>query len=44
VEERIRGLQSRKAALADAVLEGGTTATLHFDDAEIDELFAPLTP
>jgi hypothetical protein len=25
------------------VLEGGTTATLHFDDAEIDELFAPLS-
>lgn len=43
VEERIRALQTRKSALADAVLEGGTTATLHFDDAEIDELFAPLT-
>ncbi|MGQ0700888.1 MAG: DEAD/DEAH box helicase [Panacagrimonas sp.] len=44
VEERIRGLQGRKAALADAVLEGGTTASLHFDDDEIDELFAPLAP
>jgi SNF2 family DNA or RNA helicase len=43
VEDRIRALQVRKAALADAVLEGGTTATLHFDEAEIDELFAPLS-
>ncbi len=42
VEERIRGLQKRKAALADAVLEGGSSSTLHFDDTEIDELFAPL--
>jgi SNF2 family DNA or RNA helicase len=42
VEERIRALQVRKAALAEAVLEGGTTATLRFDEAEIDELFAPL--
>ena len=44
VEERIRALQANKAALADAVLEGGTTARLHFDEQEIDELFAPLTP
>lgn len=43
VEERIRALQAHKSALADAVLEGGTTATLHFDEAEIDELFAPLS-
>ena len=42
VEERIRALQGRKSALADAVLEGGSSAKLHFDDAEIDELFAPL--
>ncbi|MGQ0530552.1 MAG: DEAD/DEAH box helicase [Panacagrimonas sp.] len=44
VEERIRGLQARKSALADAVLEGGTSASLHFDQDEIDELFAPLAP
>jgi SNF2 family DNA or RNA helicase len=43
VEERIRALQGRKAALAGAILEGGTTATLSFDEAEIDELFAPLS-
>lgn len=42
VEERIRALQARKAALSGAVLEGGSSASLHFDDAEIDELFAPL--
>jgi SNF2 family DNA or RNA helicase len=43
VEERIRALQGRKAALAGAILEGGTTATLSFDENEIDELFAPLS-
>ncbi|MGQ0618823.1 MAG: DEAD/DEAH box helicase [Panacagrimonas sp.] len=42
VEERIRALQARKAELARAVLEGGTSATLRFDDSDIDELFAPL--
>ena len=42
VEERIRALQARKAALASAVMEGGTTATLQFDETEIDELFAPV--
>ena len=43
VEERIRGLQARKAELARAVLEGGTSSTLHFDQEDIDELFAPLS-
>ena len=43
VEERIRQLQARKANLASAVLEGGTSAALDFDEADIDELFAPLS-
>ncbi len=43
VEERIRQLQARKADLASAVLEGGTSVSLSFDESDIDELFAPLT-
>lgn len=44
IEERLLGLQARKAALAEAVLgpgaEAGTTA--HFDWAELQALLAPL--
>ncbi len=41
VEERIRALQQRKAELAAAVLEGGSTQELRFDEADLAELFAP---
>ena len=44
IEERLLGLQARKAALAEAVLgpgaEAGTTA--RFDLAELQALLAPL--
>jgi SNF2 family DNA or RNA helicase len=42
VEEKIQALQQRKAELARAVLEGGSTQALRFDDADVAELFAPL--
>ena len=32
----------RKADLAQAVLEGGTTKSLSFDESDVAELFAPL--
>ena len=39
VEEKIVGLQTRKADLASAVLEGGSTQKLRFDEADLEELF-----
>ena len=39
VEDRILDLQRRKAELARAVLEGGTTTGARFDHADIDHLF-----
>ncbi|MDN5925238.1 MAG: DEAD/DEAH box helicase, partial [Xanthomonadales bacterium] len=43
VEEKIQALQSRKADLAQAVLEGGgASQRLRFDEADLTELFAPL--
>ncbi|MGH8273976.1 MAG: SNF2-related protein [Gammaproteobacteria bacterium] len=42
VEEKIHALQARKADLARAVLEGEGSAKLHFEESDLDELFAPL--
>jgi SNF2 family DNA or RNA helicase len=42
VEEKILALQTRKAELARAVLEGGRSTALRFDEADLVELFAPL--
>ncbi|MCX7557416.1 DEAD/DEAH box helicase [Xanthomonadaceae bacterium JHOS43] len=42
VEEKIQAMQERKAELARAVLEGGSTAALRFDEADLAELFGPL--
>ncbi len=42
VEEKIQALQQRKAELAAAVLEGGSTQELRFEEADLAELFAPL--
>lgn len=42
VEEKIVGLQARKAELAEALLSGSTRA-LELDEALIDDLLAPLT-
>ncbi|HQV73266.1 MAG: DEAD/DEAH box helicase [Dokdonella sp.] len=42
VEEKIQALQLRKAELAAAVLEGGSTQSLRFDEDDLAELFAPL--
>ncbi|HRQ64184.1 MAG TPA: DEAD/DEAH box helicase, partial [Xanthomonadaceae bacterium] len=42
VEEKIQGLQARKADLAQAVLEGGSTQKLAFSEEDLGELFAPL--
>ncbi|UXI68553.1 DEAD/DEAH box helicase [Tahibacter amnicola] len=39
VEEKIQDLQQRKAELAQAVLEGGTTQALRFDEEDLAELF-----
>ncbi|QWT19221.1 DEAD/DEAH box helicase [Bacillus sp. NP157] len=42
VEERIEELKLRKAALADAVLEGGgSRERLSFDESDLDALLAP---
>ena len=43
VEEKIVGLQTRKAELAEALLSGSTRA-LDLDEALIDDLLAPLVP
>ncbi|MGH8129063.1 MAG: DEAD/DEAH box helicase, partial [Gammaproteobacteria bacterium] len=42
VEEKIQAMQARKADLARAVLEGGASQRLRFDEADLAELFAPL--
>ena len=42
VEEKIQTMQERKADLARAVLEGGSTTALRFDESDLAELFAPL--
>lgn len=42
VEEKIQDLQQRKADLAQAVLEGGTTQSLRFDEDDLTELFGAL--
>jgi superfamily II DNA or RNA helicase len=42
VEEKIQDLQQRKADLAQAVLEGGTTQSLRFDEDDLAELFGAL--
>lgn len=42
VEEKIQAMQERKAELARAVLEGGSSTALRFDAADLAELFAPL--
>ncbi len=42
VEEKIQTLQQRKAELARAVLEGGSTQSLRFDETDVAELFAPM--
>lgn len=44
VEEKIHHLQQRKADLADAILEGGSSRSARFDEADLAELFAPLDP
>ncbi|MBS0462365.1 MAG: DEAD/DEAH box helicase [Proteobacteria bacterium] len=43
VEDKILQLQQRKAGLAQAILEGGTRASLKFDESDLDALFAPLS-
>lgn len=42
VEEKIMALQTRKAQLATAVFEGGSTQTLRFDEKDLAELFGPM--
>lgn len=42
VEEKIQAMQERKAELARAVLEGGSTTALRFDESDLAELFGPL--
>jgi len=42
VEERIQALQQRKSALAQAVLDGGSSGALNFAQEDLDALFAPL--
>jgi len=39
VEEKIQALQQRKAALAQAVLEGGTREQLSFSEEDVEALF-----
>ncbi len=42
VEEKIQHLQQYKAALANSILDGGSSVSASFDDATIDALLAPL--
>ncbi len=42
VEEKIQALQARKAELAQAVLEGGSSQRLRFDESDLEALFSPL--
>jgi superfamily II DNA or RNA helicase len=39
-EERVIEMQQKKANLARAMLDGGTTSTLRFDESDIEALFA----
>ena len=42
VEEKIQALQQRKADLASAVLDGGSTQSARFEEADLADLFAPI--
>ena len=42
VEDKIQAMQLRKAALAQAVLEGGSRSSPVFAAADVEALFAPL--
>jgi hypothetical protein len=42
VDDKIQHLQQRPADLAQAVLEGGTTQALRFDEDDLAELFGAL--
>jgi hypothetical protein len=42
VEEKIQALQQEKAALAGAILEGGTSGGWKLEQSDIEALFAPL--
>ena len=42
VEEKIQHLQQHKAALAESILEGGSSASTSLDNYAIDALLAPL--
>jgi len=42
VEERIEAMKARKAALANALFNGGSSKRLHFDAQDIETLLAPL--
>ncbi|MCB1569287.1 MAG: DEAD/DEAH box helicase, partial [Xanthomonadales bacterium] len=42
VEEKIQAMQERKAELARAVLEGGSSTALRFDEADLAELSGPI--
>lgn len=42
VEEKIQHLQQHKAALAQSILEGGSSTSSRLDDATLDALLAPL--
>ncbi|MCK9538971.1 SNF2-related protein [Dokdonella sp.] len=42
VEEKIQALQLRKAELAEAVLDGGSSQSARFEEGDLAELFAPL--
>ncbi|MFZ2236498.1 MAG: DEAD/DEAH box helicase [Dokdonella sp.] len=44
VEEKIQALQSRKSNLSTAILDAGATQKLSLDEADLAELFAPMTP
>lgn len=42
VEEKIQAMQQKKAELARALLEGGASQRLRFDEEDLASLFAPL--
>lgn len=45
VEDKILAMQAQKAKLADAILSGGSSSALKFDEASLEELFGEsLTP
>lgn len=41
VEEKILALQARKSSLAEALLDGGSSQRLRFDEGDLEALFAP---